>query len=103
MRVLLGNPAPKEAYLDDKGNLKHRELDGGARVTTINIPDTYTPVEAFSVVTAQDGAWNHHSAGDNPTDTKPDWVECDDDTLRMLLESHWDLTGGRPKTWKGQG
>jgi hypothetical protein len=102
MRVLLGNPAPKEAYLDEDGGLRHRELDG-ARVTTIHIPDTYTPIEAFAVVTAQDGAWNHHTAGDLPSDTRPDWLECDDDTLRLLLESHFGCPVGRPKTWKGQG
>lgn len=102
MRVLLGNPAPKEAYRDGEGNLRHRDLDD-ARVTTISVPDTYTPVEAFAAVTAQDGAWNHHSAGDNPADTRPDWVECDDPTLLLLLESHWDLKGGRPKSWKGIG
>jgi hypothetical protein len=100
--VQLGNPAPKEAYRDAKGNLAHRELDD-ARVTTISIPDTYTPIEAFSVVTAQDGAWNHHSAGDNVGDTAPDWVECDDPTLLVLLESHFGLKAGRPKSWKGQG
>lgn len=102
MRVLLGNPAPKEAYLDAKSELRHRKIDG-ARVTSIEIPDSYSPVEAFAVVAAQDGAWNHHSEGDNPTDTKPDWVECDDPTVLALLESHWELKGGRPKSWKGVG
>ena len=102
MRVLLGNPAPKEAYRDGDGALRHRDLDG-ARVTAVTIPDTYTPIEAFAVVTAQDGAWNHHSAGDNPGDTRPDWVECDDPTVLLLLEAHWGLSGGRPKSWKGQG
>lgn len=102
MRVQLGNPAPKEAYRDPDGDLRHRDVHG-ARVTTITIPDTYSPVEAFSVVTAQDGVWNNHSSGDDPGDVTPDWVECDDPTVLLLLESHWDLSGGRPRTWKGEG
>jgi hypothetical protein len=102
VRVLLGNPAPKEAYRAADGELKHRELDD-ARVTMIHIPDTYTLIEAFSVVAAQDGAWNHHSAGDNPRDTKPDWIECDDSALQALLESHFACEVGRPKAWKGLG
>lgn len=102
MRVLIGNPAPKEAYTDEDGNLRHRVLKGAA-VTTVSIPDTYSPVEAFSVVTAGDGVWNHHSAGDDVGDTAPDWVECDDPTVLLLLESHFGVSGGRPKSWKGQG
>jgi hypothetical protein len=102
MRVLLGNPAPKEAYRDADGDLRHRDLDG-ARVTTISIPDTYTPIEAFSVVTAQDGAWNHHTQGDDPGDVKPDWLECDDELVGTLLASHYGCPTGRPKSWKGEG
>jgi hypothetical protein len=102
VRVLLGNPAPKEAYRTEDGELKHREVDG-ARVTTIHIPDTYTLIEAFSAVTGQDGMWNHESAGDNPRDTKPDWLECDDEGLQALLESHFECRVGRPKGWKGLG
>jgi hypothetical protein len=102
VRVQLGNPAPKEAYRTEDGELRHRDVDG-ARVTTVNIPDTYTLVEAFMVVSAQDGAWNHHSQGDSPADTKPDWVECDDDALRALLEAHFECRVGRPKSWKGLG
>lgn len=102
MRVLLGNPAPKEAYRIEDGELRHREVKG-ARVTTVEIPDTYSPIEAFSVIAAQDGVWNHHSAGDDPADTKPDWIECDDPTVCALLESHFELKAGRPKSWKGEG
>lgn len=102
MRVLLGNPAAKEAYLDEDGNLAHRPVKG-ARVTTITIPDSYTPIEAFSVVTAQDGVWNNHTVGDNPLDTMPDWVECDDPLVLELLQMHYGLKGGRPKSWKGLG
>jgi hypothetical protein len=100
--VQLGNPAPKEAYRTEKGELRHREVDG-ARVTRIHIPETYTLIEAFAAVAAQDGAWNHHSAGENPADTKPDWVECDDEALQALLEAHFGCKVGRPKTWKGEG
>jgi hypothetical protein len=102
MRVTLGNPSAKEAYLDADGNLQHRDIKG-ARVTTVNIPDEYSPVEAFAAITAQDGVWNHHTHGDNPGDVKPDWVESDDPTVQLLLESHWGLSGGRPKDWKGEG
>ena len=102
MRVQLGNPAPKEAYQGEDGQLRHRNVEG-ARVTTINIPDTYTPIEAFATVTAQDGVWNNHTQGGDPGDHTPDWVECDDPTLLLLLESHWGLKGGRPKSWKGEG
>lgn len=102
MRVQLGNPAPKEAWRDEHGNLRHRDIND-PRVTTIHIPDTYTPVEAFAVITAQDGVWNHHTQGDNPADVAPDWVECDDQTLRLLLEAHFGCKIGRPKNWKGIG
>jgi hypothetical protein len=102
MLVQLGNSAPKEAYRDEDGNLRHRPVEG-ARVTTIHIPDSYTPIEAFSAVTAQDGAWNHHTQGDDPADVNPDWLECDDDTLRLLLESYFGCKVGRPSNWKGQG
>lgn len=98
MRVQLGNPAAKEAYRDDKG-LHHRNLKG-ARVTTIVIPDTYSLMEAVSAVVAQDGAWNHHSQGDNVTDTSPDWVESDNDGLAQLLAEHFECAKGRPKGWK---
>jgi hypothetical protein len=102
LRVLLGNPAPKEAWRDQDGVLQHRDLDG-ARVTTISIPDTYTPIEAFAAVTAQDGAWNHHSQGNDPGDTTPDWLECDDELVGGLLAAHFGCPVGRPKNWKGEG
>jgi hypothetical protein len=100
--VLLGNSAPKEAYRDPDGALRHRPVEG-ARVTTIHIPDSYTPIEAFSAVTAQDGAWNHHTQGDDPADVTPDWLECDDELVCSLLASHFGCPVGRPKNWKGQG
>lgn len=102
MRVQLGNPAAKEAYREPDGTLRHRDLDG-ARVTSIFIPDTYTPIEAFSAVTAQDGVWNHHTQGDDPGDVKPDWIECDDELVGGLLAAHYDCPVGRPKNWKGIG
>lgn len=103
MRVQLGNPAAKEGYPDESGELRHRPVDG-PRVTTIEVPATYTPLEAFAVVTAGDGAWNAHSAGADVADTIPDWVECDDDLLRQLLAAYWPgVTVGRPKSWKGEG
>jgi hypothetical protein len=100
--VLLGNPAAKEAWRDEDGNLHHHDVDG-PRVTTIEIPSVYSPVEAFAVVTAQEGVWNNHTQGDNPGDVKPDWVECDDETLLLLLKSHYGCPVGRPKSWKGLG
>lgn len=97
MRVLLGNSAAKTAY-DDNGKLKHRDLPG-RRVTTIVIPDGYTLLEAVQAITAQDGAWNHHSRGDNPADSSPDWVESDNEGLASLLAQHFECPVGRPKRW----
>lgn len=97
MRVLLGNSAAKEAYLDD-GNVAHRDLPG-RRVTTITIPDSYTLLEAVQSVTAQDGVWNHHSRGDDPGDHSPDWVESDNEGLASLLAQHFECPIGRPKKW----
>lgn len=99
MRVQLGNPAPKEAYRDAKGKLLHRDLDG-PRVTTVVIPDTYTLLEAVAAVTAQDGAWNHHSQGDVPADTSPEWVDSDREGLAQMLAEHFECRRGRPKGWK---
>lgn len=101
MRVQLGNPAPKEGYRDSDGNLRHRDVDG-ARVTTVVIPDSYTLMEAVAAVVAQDGAWNHHTQGDNPGDVTPDWVESDHDVLGTLLASHFGCPNGRPDDWDGQ-
>ena len=99
MRVQLGNSAAKEAYRDEKGRLLHRDLDG-SRVTTVVIPDSYTLMEAVSSIVAADGAWNHHSRGDNVTDSAPDWVESDNDGLAQLLAEHFECPKGRPKGWK---
>jgi hypothetical protein len=99
MRVLLGNPAAKDAYRDEHGALKHRDLDG-KRVTTVTIPDGYTLMEAVSAVLHTDGAWNHHSQGDNVADTTPDWVESDNEVLGQLLASQFGCPVGRPKSWK---
>lgn len=99
MRVELGNPAAKEAYRTDKGELKHRSLDG-KRVTTVVVPDSYTLMEAAATVLAQDGAWNHHSQGDNVKDTVPDWVESDNDALTQILSEQLGCRIGRPKNWK---
>lgn len=98
MRVLLGNPAAKEAYRADSGELSHRPLTG-RRITTIVIPDNYTLLEAVSSVTAQDGAWNHHSQGNDPADVSPDWVESDDEALASLLAQHFECPVGRPEEW----
>jgi hypothetical protein len=102
VRVLLGNSAAKEAYLDAKGTLRHKPLEG-ARVTTVHIPDTYSLLEAVAVVTAQDGVWNHHSRGDNVTDSTPDWVESDNGGLAMLLAAQLGCPVGRPDDWDGEG
>jgi hypothetical protein len=98
MQVLLGNSAAKEAYRDGEG-LHHRDLDG-RRITAVQIPDTYTLLEAVAAVAAQDGAWNHHSQGDNVGDSTPDWVESDNEALAGLLASQFGCPVGRPKSWK---
>jgi hypothetical protein len=98
MRVLLGNSAAKGAYRTDSGELSHGPLPG-RRVTTISIPDNYTLIEAVSSVTAQDGAWNHHSQGNDPADVSPDWVESDNETLAWLLAQHFECPIGRPEKW----
>jgi hypothetical protein len=100
MRVLLGNPAAKEAFHDADGTLRHRPVDG-ARVMTVTIPDSYTLLEAVAAVAAADGMWNNHSQGNAVTDTKPDWVESDSEPLAMLLSAQLDCPVGRPKKWKG--
>ena len=84
MRVLIGNSAAKEAYRDGNGNLKHRAIPG-RRVTSVTIPDSYSLMEAVAAVTARDGVWNHHSQGDEPTDSSPDWVESDNEAVAGLL------------------
>jgi hypothetical protein len=99
VRVLLGNSAAKEAYRDREGTLNHRDVDG-SRVTTIVIPGGYSLIEAVSAVTAQDGAWNHHSRGDGPGDSAPDWVESDNDALAQLLAEHFECPIGRPDGWQ---
>lgn len=99
MRVLLGNSAAKEAYRDADGLLRHRGLPG-SRVTTIVIPGGYSLIEAVSAVTAQDGAWNHHSSGDDPSDSTPDWVESDSGPLEQLLAEHFGCPIGRPDGWQ---
>jgi len=101
VRVQLGNPAAKAAYRDENGELHHRAVDG-ARVTTVVIPDSYTLVDAVSAVLAQDGAWNHHTQGDNPGDVTPDWVESDNEALGTLLASHFGCPAGRPADWDGE-
>lgn len=99
MRVELGNPAAKEAYRTDKGDLKHRDLDG-KRVTTVVIPDSYSLVEAVAAVLAQDGAWNNHTRGSRVGDVTPDWVESDNEALEQVLSEQMGCEAGRPKTWK---
>jgi hypothetical protein len=98
MRVLLGNPAAKEAYRGPDGELNHRALPGD-RVTEIVIPDSYSLLEAVASVTSQDGAWNHHSLGDNPDDSSPTWVESDNEPLASLLAQHFECPVGRPEGW----
>lgn len=102
MQVRIGNSAPKEAWRDEDGNLHHRPVDG-ARVTTATIPDTYTLLEAVAAITAGDGIWNHHSQGDNVTDSVPDWVEADDPALATVLGAALGCPVGRPAKWKGLG
>lgn len=102
MRVTLGNPAAKEAYRDADGVLRHRGVDG-ARVTTVVVPDSYTLLEAVAAVVGADGAWNHHSQGDEVMDTVPDWVESDNEPLALLLATQLGCPVGRPKKWKGEG
>ena len=102
MRVQLGNPAAKEAFRDGDGNLRHRDVDG-PRVTTVVIPDSYTLLEAVSAVVAQDGAWNHHSQGNDVAAVTPDWVESDYEPLGFLLGSHFGCPTARPSDWDGEG
>lgn len=103
MRVLLGNPAAKEASTNPTtGAIRWRRLDG-RRVTTVQIPDTYTLLEAVATITAQDGVWNNHSQGNNVDDYTPDWVASDNEALASLLASHFGCPVGRPDDWEGQG
>lgn len=99
MRVLLGNSAAKEAVPDGKGGFKHRDLDGN-RVTTVQIPDSYSLLEQVQVVIAQDGVWSNHSRGANVEDSVPDWVEADDPFLAELIARQLGCKVGRPKSWK---
>jgi hypothetical protein len=99
VRVLLGNPAAKEAYRDDEGELRHRDL-AGRRITTVAIPDTYTVLEAVQAVCAGDGVWNHHSQGDAVSDSTPDWVEADRPGLAELIGQQLGCPVGRPRSWK---
>lgn len=104
MIVLIGHSAAKEAYRDAKGKLCHRAVDGN-RVTTAVIPDTYTLVEHIHNVCSGDGVWNNHSQGDNPGDSRPDWLEVasNDDRAEAFANALAGELGckvGRPKSWK---
>jgi hypothetical protein len=102
VQVRIGNSAAKEAYRDEGGGLHHRPVDG-ARVTTVNIPDSYTFLEMVTAITAADGVWNHHSQGDNVADSTPDWVDADDQALATVLGAALNCPVGRPAKWKGLG
>jgi hypothetical protein len=101
VRVLLGNPAAKDAASGDP-------LDGD-RVTTVHIPDTYTLLEAVATVTAPDGVWARHTQHQTPDDAGEGaapaavpaaWVESDHGGLAALLADHFGCKVGRPKGWK---
>jgi hypothetical protein len=102
MQVRIGNSAAKEAWRDQDGKLQHRAVDG-ARVTTVTVPDTYTLIEAVAAITSADGVWNHHSQGDEVTDSTPDWVEADDEAMTTVLAAALNCRAGRPAKWKGLG
>lgn len=85
MRVQLGNPAPKGMT--------------GRRVTTVDVPDSYTFLEKIATIVAADGVWNNHSAGDNVDDVTPEWVDSDDATVSKVLAEHFGCREKRPRGW----
>ena len=85
MRVQIGNPAPKGLT--------------GRRVTTVDIPESYTLLEQVATIVAGDGVWNNHSQGDAVDDVTPDWVDSDDPTLTRILAQHFGCREKRPRDW----
>jgi hypothetical protein len=82
MRVTLGNPHP--LGFSDPEN----------RTTTVLIPDTDTPDEAFRAVTDPGGAWVNHSH------VAPAWVDADDPEFAQRLADHYGTAVGRPVDWE---
>ena len=94
MQVKLGNSSAKEAYRDTPdGEILYRPITGD-QITTVDLPDDYSLVEAFMCVTTPDGVWANHSIFDadgNPIN--PTWVTSDMAGLADLISSNY---GGIP-------
>jgi len=100
MRVNLGNEAPIEGYRDPESGdpelVRYRRVEGGKRVTHVDIPSGKSMGDAFRLVT---GLVPYHFA----KGAGPVWVESESPGLTALLAEHYGLDpdkAGRPADWK---
>lgn len=110
MIIQLGNPAAKHSVTRN-GRTTHEDLPG-RRITTVNVPDSYTTLEMLAAITAPDGVWNNHTRGDTVDDVTPDWVDCvvagDDELaergrlLAQMIGAQLGCRVGKPRGWKEQ-
>ena len=93
MRVTIGNATAIEGYRDGESDALQYKDAPGERVTTLDIPEGVSVEEAVVTVIA---TMRRHMRAD----TKPAWVEADDDTVRAYLIAHYDIEDKpRPPTW----
>jgi hypothetical protein len=92
--VLLGNKNAGERVKESEEYPDGWRKIPGKQITTISIPDGWSLADALRGITHPDGAWKAHSKDDAPA-----WVECDDETLAMVLASQFKCPIGRPKEW----
>jgi hypothetical protein len=93
MRIEIGNADALDASTDANGEMVFNNIEG-ERVTTFEIPEGHTSLEAFQIVLAGLPRLI------NPT-ARPWWIECDDGMVQTLLLDHFGLprTTTRPVVW----
>lgn len=92
MRVSIGNTHAIDVVIGPDGKKTYVEVEG-KRITSFNIPEGTSIINAFSAVI--DSMRYHMASG-----AKPEWIESDSSELLSMLASHYEVDESpRPIDW----
>lgn len=94
MKIVLGNPKPREGRKNDKDVVEFTNVKGPDALL-VQCPDDWSFEEVRQTLMIANGIWDNHAQ----PGSEPEWVECSDEKMGRRLASYFDVPNKRPKDY----